>query len=297
MDSDDVDEKRGLMMRSSHESSNDQEEEDLFSYQKRSLVNPDVVRDIIIGLSDGLTVPFALTAGLSSLDNSKIVVLGGLAELVSGAFSMGVGGMLSARAELDHYRHVKMQTARRVESSRGSSLQEAVQSIFTPLGLSAQTSARIAAELHQVEEEDRKEHHNQHHPSLPMPSTASTPHNFHSTVYTPRRGLTPLLVQMGEGLEETDRHRVWQSAFTIGLSYFIGGFIPLLPYLFLTSVSSALFLSIIITAIVLLIFGIVKQMCTGLSDWKSLFKSALSTLAVGAAAAGSSWAIVWALER
>jgi VIT1/CCC1 family predicted Fe2+/Mn2+ transporter len=289
----DVDEKQGLMMRSSQDSNND----DSSHYQKKSYINPDVVRDIIIGLSDGLTVPFALTAGLSGLDNSKIVVLGGLAELVSGAISMGVGGMLSAKAELDHYKHTEMQTAERVESSRTLLLQEEIQSIFTPLGLSVETSARIAAELYQVEEDERREHLHRHQ-SLPLhTSNSNTQARSHNLAFVPCRGLTPLLVRMGEGLEEIDHHRVWQSAFTIGLSYFIGGFIPLLPYLVFDSVSTALFASAVITAVVLLVFGVVKQRCTGLSDWRSLTKSAISTLAVGAAAAGSSWAIVWALEK
>ncbi|EEB88544.1 hypothetical protein MPER_13562, partial [Moniliophthora perniciosa FA553] len=74
---------------------------------ERQLINPDVVRDVIIGLSDGLTVPFALTAGLSSLGTSRIVVLGGVAELIAGAISMGIGGFLASQAERDHYRYLK----------------------------------------------------------------------------------------------------------------------------------------------------------------------------------------------
>ncbi|KIJ36894.1 hypothetical protein M422DRAFT_91520, partial [Sphaerobolus stellatus SS14] len=70
----------------------------------RQLLNPDVVRDIVIGLSDGLTVPFALTAGLSSLGESRLVVVGGVAELIAGAISMGIGGFLASQSERDHYR-------------------------------------------------------------------------------------------------------------------------------------------------------------------------------------------------
>jgi VIT1/CCC1 family predicted Fe2+/Mn2+ transporter len=257
-----------------------------------------VIRDIIIGLSDGLTVPFALTAGLSGLDNSKIVVIGGLAELVSGCISMGVGGMLSAQAELDHFRYTQRQTALRVKNSRSHTLHQSVLSIFKPLGLSAETASHITTELYLVEIEERRDH-DMSQASLPTPSVASSSTRSKSkeeTIFIPQRGLTPLLLSMDEGLQEIEEKRVWQSALTIGISYFLGGFIPLLPYLFIASVQTALFASIGITAIVLLIFGVVKQKCTGRGDARSLLKSALSTLAVGAVAAGSSWAIVRALE-
>ncbi|TFY73816.1 hypothetical protein EWM64_g10194, partial [Hericium alpestre] len=81
---------------------------------ERTLIDPDVVRDIVIGLSDGLTVPFALTAGLSSLGESKLVVLGGVAELIAGAISMGIGGFLASQAERDHYRYLRRATSARV---------------------------------------------------------------------------------------------------------------------------------------------------------------------------------------
>jgi VIT1/CCC1 family predicted Fe2+/Mn2+ transporter len=102
---------------------------------------------------------------------------------------------------------------------------------------------------------------------------------------------------MGEGLEEIEASRVWQSALTIGISYFLGGFIPLLPYIVMNSIREALLVSIIVTGIVLLLFGIVKQICTGAQrDLRGLVYGALSTLAVGATAAGSSFIIVRALE-
>jgi len=292
----DIDEKQGLMGNQDDTVQNGQVSE----YKKGSYINPDVVRDIIIGLSDGLTVPFALTAGLSGLDNSKIVVIGGLAELVSGAISMGVGGMLSAQAELNHFQYIQVKTTHRVKKGHSKTLQEEVCSIFEPLGLSPKTAARLAMELHQVEEEERQEYE-LGQANLPSPcSTTSNKRHWQTQsrpTFTPQRGLTPLLMRMGEGLEKIEEQRVWQSALTIGTSYFLGGFIPLLPYLFFSSVSDGLFASIGITAVVLIIFGVVKQKCTGLEDWRSLVKSGLSTLAVGAIAAGSSWTIVRALER
>lgn len=288
-----TDEKWGLI--EDEEARASQDTDGASTYKKRHFINPDVVRDVIIGLSDGLTVPFALTAGLSGLDNSKIVVLGGLAELVSGAISMGVGGMLSAQAELDHFRYTQASISHRVKRSDPRCLEREVWSIFEPLGLSSSTSARVALELQDVEEEEWQEHQ-LGQASLPPPCSDTSripPSRLH---FIPTRGLTPLLTRMGEGLEGIEEQRVWQSALTIGASYFFGGFIPLLPYLFLSSVSSALFVSIGITAFVLVVFGIVKQKCTGLGDWRSLLKSAMSTLAVGGVAAGSSWAIVRAME-
>lgn len=86
---------------------------------ERTLISPDTVRDIIIGLSDGLTVPLALTAGLSGVGSTRIVVLAGAAELISGAVSMGVGGFLSAQAELQHYKFTQEQTRERVSASAG----------------------------------------------------------------------------------------------------------------------------------------------------------------------------------
>lgn len=267
------------------------------TYRKQNWVNPDVIRDIIIGLSDGLTVPFGLTAGLSGLDNSKIVVVGGMAELVSGAISMGMGGMLSAQAELDHYRYTQKQIAERVSKSTSTSIHREISSIFEPLGLSSDTSSRITSELQQIEEEDKKEHSAPFF-TLPSPCNArSYIRNPSRASFVPTRGLTPLLMRMGEGLEDLDESRVWQSALTIGLSYFFGGFIPLMPYLFYTSVSRAFFASIMMTAGTLIVFGVIKQKCTGLGDARSLMKSALSTLAVGGAAAGSSWMIVRSLEN
>lgn len=110
-------------------------------------------------------------------------------------------------------------------------------------------------------------------------------------------GLTPFILRVGEGLEPISASRAWQSAVTIGLSYFLGGLLPLFPYIFLKSISEALFCSVAVTAVTLLAFGVVKQRCTGgAAGWKGYAYGALSTLMVGGLAAGASWAIVRALE-
>ncbi|CDO77405.1 hypothetical protein BN946_scf184857.g11 [Trametes cinnabarina] len=98
---------------------------------ERTLIDPDVVRDVVIGLSDGLTVPFALTAGLSSLGESKLVILGGIAELIAGAISMGIGGFLATQAERDHYRYLRKVTAARVLRSCDGEMER--ESVFARL--------------------------------------------------------------------------------------------------------------------------------------------------------------------
>ena len=107
----------------------------------------------IIGLSDGLTVPFALTAGLSSLGSSKLVVTGGLAELCAGAISMGLGGYLASQAELDHFHYLRKQTAARVLRSCSGEMEREVHSILGPLGVNEALSRLVAEDLRQVEED------------------------------------------------------------------------------------------------------------------------------------------------
>jgi len=118
---------------------------------ERTLIDPDVVRDIVIGLSDGLTVPFALTAGLSSLGESKLVVLGGIAELIAGAISMGIGGFLASQAERDHYRFLRHHTAARVLRSCAGEMEREVQAVLGPVGVEDKLSRAVAQCLRDVE--------------------------------------------------------------------------------------------------------------------------------------------------
>ena len=104
-------------------------------------------------MSDGLTVPFALTAGLSSLGSSKLVVTGGLAELCAGAISMGLGGYLASQAELDHFHYLRKQTAARVLRSCSGEMEREVHSILGPLGVNEALSRLVAEDLRQVEED------------------------------------------------------------------------------------------------------------------------------------------------
>ena len=105
----------------------------------------------MIGLSDGLTVPFALTAGLSSLGESKFVVLAGVAELCAGAISMGVGGFLASQSERDHYRYLRQQTAARVLRSCDGELEREVADVLAPLGVDDQACSAVAKSLKHAE--------------------------------------------------------------------------------------------------------------------------------------------------
>ncbi|GAA6000845.1 hypothetical protein JCM10207_004687 [Rhodosporidiobolus poonsookiae] len=288
---------------------------DLKGDDERSLVDPDIVRDIIIGLADGLTVPFALTAGLSSLGSSRLVYTAGVAELVSGALSMGVGGYLSAQAERDHYRYLRKNTRERVLRSCAGEMEREVNAVLSPLGVDDALSRRVAGALLAVEA------------TLPPPT--APPSIFRQCLNTiarrPRfsnfpaqsdperarllptkkdaeeneddKGLTAFLLKFGEGLEETTDARLFISAITIGLSYFLGGLVPLLPYFFITLASDALWVSVAITTVVLLVFGVFKTYFTGAAiGWTGYTYGAISTLMVGGFAAGASFAIVKALE-
>jgi VIT1/CCC1 family predicted Fe2+/Mn2+ transporter len=105
----------------------------------------------VIGLSDGLTVPFALTAGLSSLGESKLVVMGGLAELIAGAISMGIGGFLASKAERDHHRFLKHHTAARIHRSCPGEIEREVYAVLGPVGVDVNTSRAVAKSLREVE--------------------------------------------------------------------------------------------------------------------------------------------------
>ncbi|KAL0581684.1 Protein ccc1 [Marasmius crinis-equi] len=255
--------------------------------EERTLVDPDVVRDVIIGLSDGLTVPFALTAGLSSLGTSRIVVLGGVAELIAGAISMGIGGFLASQAERDHYRYLKNQTAQRVVRSCSGEMEREVEEVLGPVGVDQKVCRAVAHSLREAGGEDDEA------PEARASSDVETA----SLRWSKDVGLTAFLLKFGQGMEEVPTKRLYISAFTIGMGYLVGGLIPLSPYFFISNAQTALIYSCIITGIVLLIFGAVKAQVTGASNsFGGIIYGAASTLLVGGLAAGAAFAIVRALE-
>ncbi|EGO01184.1 hypothetical protein SERLA73DRAFT_134452 [Serpula lacrymans var. lacrymans S7.3] len=254
----------------------------------RTLIDPDVVRDVVIGLSDGLTVPFALTAGLSSLGESRLVVLGGIAELIAGAISMGIGGFLASQAERDHYRFLRRHTSSRVLRSCAGEMEREVYAVLGPVGVDEETSRAVTKCLRSVEVDN----------SIDGNERASSDEEAVPLRWSKELGLTPFLLKFGEGMEEVPTRRLYISAFTIGMGYLIGGIIPLLPYFFIARAHIALLYSCLLTGAVLLIFGAVKARVTGAGQGAVGYVwGAVSTLLVGGAAAAAAYGIVAMLEQ
>jgi VIT1/CCC1 family predicted Fe2+/Mn2+ transporter len=209
-----------------------------------------VVRDVVIGMSDGLTVPFALAAGLSgAVDNSHIVVVAGLAEIAAGSIAMGLGGYLAARSDAEHYESERLREEREVQEIPDEEALE-VQKVFADYGLSHDESVPVVQAL------TRK----------------------------PKQWVD-FMMRFELGLEEPDPKRAMQSAFTIAGSYICGGIIPLAPYMTLHSARMALVWSIVVTLVALGIFGYIKGRFTGSRPGRS----ASQTIVIGGLAAGAAF--------
>jgi len=224
---------------------------------ERHFTAGEVVRDVVIGMSDGLTVPFALAAGLSgAVDNSRIVVIAGLAEIAAGSIAMGLGGYLAARSDAEHYESERKREEREVEEIPDEEARE-VQKVFTDYGLSREESAPVIAALTKKPKE-----------------------------------WVDFMMRFELGLEEPDPKRAVQSASTIAGSYIAGGFIPLSPYLVFHSSREALLWSAAVTLIALGIFGYIKGRFTGFKP----LRSALQTVVIGGLAAGAAFLIAKAIS-
>ncbi|EXJ86132.1 hypothetical protein A1O1_06502 [Capronia coronata CBS 617.96] len=239
-------------------------------------VNARIVSDAIIGLSDGLTVPFALTAGLSALGNTKVVVFGGLAELIAGALSMGLGGYLGAKSEEAAYRATYRSTQSKVAESvganstadddvngRGSDLSSEITSVFAPYHLPPCTLKDFAYHL----------------------ITSNSPET-----------VVEFLMRFEHGTPEPAASRALVCAITIATGYFVGGFVPLIPYFFAGDVTQGLIWSIGIMVLALFAFGYVKAgLVEGWSGWRSVranLNGGGQMVLVGGAAAGCAMAVV-----
>jgi VIT1/CCC1 family predicted Fe2+/Mn2+ transporter len=212
----------------------------------------DAVRDIVIGMSDGLTVPFALAAGLTgAISQTHLIVTAGFAEIAAGSIAMGLGGYLAARGDAEHYRHEKIREENEIVSIPAAEAQE-VRDIFRTYGLSAGECTTVVDSL----------------------------------VKRPKDWVA-FMMRFELGLEEPDPGRAWKSALTIAFAYIVGGVIPLLAYLFLTDAQSALRLSAAVTLVALALFGGIKGRFTGVP----VFRSALQTSVIGSLAAAAAFAI------
>ncbi|KAK4964296.1 hypothetical protein LTR28_003862 [Elasticomyces elasticus] len=215
----------------------------------------DLVRDSIIGFADGLTVPFALTAGLSSLGSSRLVILGGLAELFSGSISMGLGAYLAASTEQKHY-EVEEERERKEVQECPQAEEEEIYEIFAKYGITRAAAKGVVEVLKEDEENWVK-----------------------------------FMMDFELKLEKADTNRAWIEALVMGVSYFLGGLLPMIPYFAFQNVNHALFTSIGITVLILIVFGYFKAIITGTTRRDAII-SAGQTLLVGVVAAGASYGIV-----
>lgn len=212
----------------------------------------ETVRDVVIGMSDGLTVPFALAAGLAgAVSNHWLIVIGGVAEMAAGSIAMGMGGYLAARSDADSYRAEVRREEREIDDFPEVERNE-VSQIFAGYGLEGA--------------------------SLEAATSAITAN---------RHAWLQFMMREELGLEEPHPGRAFRSSLTIGGSYVAGGILPLLPYFWPIGITSALLLSAAITLVALGIFGWVKGAFTGLVP----IKSALQTMMVGGLAAGAAYVI------
>ncbi len=223
-------------------------------HQEGHFKQPAFIRDVIIGLSDGITVPFALTAGISgAIDNNMIIITAGLAEICAGAIAMGLGGFLAGKTEEEHYFSELNREYSEVENKYEMEKQE-VRDVFAEYGLSKELQNSIADEM--AKDKDK---------------------------------WVDFMMRYELGLEKPDGKRARKSALNIAFSYIAGGLIPLLGYVFTSTASHGLRDSTIITVLCLIVFGYYKSKVTG----QSPFYGALKTTLIGILAAATAFAIAY----
>jgi VIT1/CCC1 family predicted Fe2+/Mn2+ transporter len=227
-------------------------------HREKHFAGSDAVRDVILGMSDGLTTPFALAAGLAGAATSNLlVVIGGLAEIAAGSISMGLGGYLAAQSEAQTYRTELARETRETETMPREERAE-VRRIFRDYGLKG--------------------------PALEQATSAVT---------AERDAWVRFMMREELGLEEPAPSAALWSAARIAIAYIVAGLIPLAPYLVSKSLHTALLGSIAVTACALATFGAVKGRYTG----APALRAAVQTLAIGGAAAGVAYALGRLLSR
>lgn len=226
-------------------------------HNEEHLKSSDALRDIVIGMSDGLTVPFALAAGLSgAVDSTNIIVIAGIAEIAAGSIAMGLGGYLAGKTEQDHYNTELKREYYEVDHLRDREIEE-TKEFFAGIGLSEELQVKATEEIAR----DKKQWVN-------------------------------FMMKYELGLEKPDPRRATKSALNIGLSYIVGGLVPLSPYFFIDAPEDGLKISAIVTLICLFIFGFFKSRMTGVNAWWG----ALRVMMIGAAAAGAAFGVAKLFE-
>lgn len=230
------------------------------NHTEEHMQSSDILRDIVIGMSDGLTVPFALAAGLSGAvgpSHLNLIWIAGLAEIAAGSIAMGLGGYLAGNTEVDHYNSELKREYDEVERVPDMEKQE-VKEFFSKLGLSEDVQAQAVEEM--TKDKDR---------------------------------WVDFMMKYELGLDKPDPLRARKSAFNIGFSYIVGGLIPLSPYFFVTESLTGLKISAIITLICLFIFGYFKSKMTGVHP----LGGAIRVMVIGALAAGCAFGVAKLIQH
>ena len=223
---------------------------------ERHFTSSEVVRDVVIGMSDGLTVPFALAAGLTgAITSTGIIVTAGLAEIAAGSIAMGLGGYLAAKSDAEHYAKEREREKREVAEIPHEEMRE-VAEVFEGYGLTEEETWPIVQALKRQ------------------------PQNW-----------IDFMMRFELGLEKPDPRRALVSAMTIAGAYVAGGLVPLSPYFFSPTASAALLESVVLTLFALFVFGFIKGRFTGTKP----LRSALQTTLIGSVAAGAAFAIARAI--
>jgi VIT1/CCC1 family predicted Fe2+/Mn2+ transporter len=223
------------------------------AHAEKHFEQTDTVRDIVIGMSDGLTVPFALAAGLSSVSavSNGIIITAGLAEIIAGSIAMGLGGYLAGKTEIEHYDSEVKREYREIKEFYQTERNECKE-IFAGYGLSLESQEKIVDEL--AKDDDK---------------------------------WVDFMMKFELGLEKPDINRARQSARNIGLAYIVGGIVPLSAYMFTSTPANGLLFSSIITIACLAIFGYFKSKVTG----QPPLQGALRTTIIGVLAAAAAFGI------
>ena len=226
-------------------------------HHEEHMKSSDLLTDIVIGMSDGLTVPFALAAGLSgAVDSTAVIVLAGIAEIAAGSIAMGLGGYLAGKTEQDHYNSELKREYWEVDNLPEKEKDE-VREFFAGWGLSKELQDNAVEEISR----DKKL-------------------------------WVDFMMKHELGLDKPDPRRARKSAFNIGLSYVAGGLVPLSPYFFFNDALSSLKVSVIVTLICLYFFGFFKSKLTGVNPWAG----GLKVMLIGAVAAGAAFGIAKLIE-
>jgi len=223
-------------------------------HKEEHLKSSDTLRDIVIGMSDGLTVPFALAAGLSGAvgpEGTHIIVIAGIAEVAAGSIAMGLGGYLAGKTEQDHYDSELKREYYEVDNLRHREIDE-TKEFFKNIGLSEELQEKATEEI----AKDKKQ-------------------------------WVDFMMKYELGLDKPDPKRATKSALNIGLSYVVGGMVPLSPYFFVDTPTDGLKISVLVTLLCLFVFGWFKSKITGINPWWGAFR----VMMIGAAAAAAAFGV------